>query len=269
MDKSYCVYIHRNTINGKQYCGITSQKPESRWRNGDGYTHNAHFQNAIQKYGWDSFEHIILFDGLTNEEANELERQYIQKHNLMDQEFGYNQTIGGDGTVGYSHTDETRRKMSQSRMGHECSEETRLKISNQNSGEKNGMYGATPWNKGKARSEETKEKISESRKGITAGKSHPMYGKKHSEETIQKMSKSHMGRTAWNKGLKTGVRPANARKVAMFDDNGILIKTFNSVREGAMEVGGYGGNISACCKGKVKHASGYIWKYLDEEAEQI
>ena len=45
--------------------------------------------------------------------------------------------------------------------------------------------------KGKKLSEEHRKKISESRKG----ENHPMYGKKHSEETRKKMSESHKGHT--------------------------------------------------------------------------
>lgn len=44
----------------KRYIGITSQKPEIRWANGKGYSYNKHFYRAIQKYGWDNFEHRIL-----------------------------------------------------------------------------------------------------------------------------------------------------------------------------------------------------------------
>ena len=46
----------------------------------------------------------------------------------------------------------------------------------------------------RSHSEETKNKISESRKGILSGKNHPMFGINHSEETKQKISKSLLGR---------------------------------------------------------------------------
>ena len=265
MNDKYCVYIHKNKVNGKQYCGITCQKPEYRWRDGNGYLHNAHFQSAISKYGWDGFEHLIIQDGLSRDEANCIEQEYIAKFNLTNPKYGYNQTNGGDGTVGYLHTAETKQKMSQSRIGRVFTEETRQKISNKNSGAQNGMYGATPWNKGKTMSDETREKVSQNRKGKTVGEKHPMYGKKHSETTIRKMSESHKGCTAWNKGVKTGIHPHNVRRVGMYDDNGILIKEFPSVADAVKEIGGYTGNICACCKGKVKHASGYVWKYIGTE----
>lgn len=66
----YTVYQHKNKINGKIYIGITMQKPEVRWgKNGNNYKSSPHFYSAIQKYGWDNFEHNILFTGLTKEEA--------------------------------------------------------------------------------------------------------------------------------------------------------------------------------------------------------
>ena len=265
MDNKYCVYIHRNKSNGKQYCGITSQKPEYRWRKGGGYIHNTHFQNAISKYGWDGFEHHIIHSGLSRDEANCLEKEYISKFNLTNPEFGYNHTNGGDGTEGYSHTDETKRKMSQSRKGHICTEDTKQKISDKNSGAGNGMYGATPWNKGLSMSEETKQKVSANRKGKTAGGSHPMYGKRHTPESIKKMSASHKGCKAWNKGIKTGIKPSNSKCVGMYTDDGALLREYPSVTDAARDVGNHSGNISACCKGKVKHASGYVWKYIDKD----
>lgn len=59
-EKPYCVYIHTNKINKKSYIGITCQKPEHRWGcNGNGYAECPHFWRAIQKYGWDNFDHKI------------------------------------------------------------------------------------------------------------------------------------------------------------------------------------------------------------------
>ena len=280
-DKVYCVYVHRNTVNGKQYCGITSQKPEYRWRDGDGYAHNTHFQRAIQKYGWGAFEHIVLCEGLSHQEANALEQKYILEHSLTDQGFGYNQTAGGDGTIGYIHTEETRRKMSASRTGREFSLETRMKISEKNSGERNGMYGAVPWNKGLPMPAEVREKISQNRKGKCVGELHPMYGKSqsgelhprygkhHSKESLQKISASLKGKSPWNKGVKTGITPGNIRRVGKFNDDGVLLEEFDSIAAAATAVGGRSGGISSCCRGRVKHSSGYVWKYLDKEVETV
>ena len=63
-DTRYCVYMHRNKINNKRYFGQTKHvdNPEKRWGiNGEGYIGNSFFTNSINKYGWDNFEHIILF----------------------------------------------------------------------------------------------------------------------------------------------------------------------------------------------------------------
>ena len=61
----YTVYMHTSPSN-KRYIGVTKQKPISRWRtDGSGYKHNKHFWNAIQKYGWDNFEHIIIEEGFS------------------------------------------------------------------------------------------------------------------------------------------------------------------------------------------------------------
>ena len=60
-EKKYVVYKHVSP-SGKLYIGITSQKPELRWNYGRNYKENPYFYNAIQKYGWDSFQHEILYD---------------------------------------------------------------------------------------------------------------------------------------------------------------------------------------------------------------
>ena len=48
----------------KYYIGITSQAVNKRWKNGKGYKSSPYFYNAIQKYGWNNFEHNILFTDL-------------------------------------------------------------------------------------------------------------------------------------------------------------------------------------------------------------
>ena len=94
----YTVYQHKNKINGKIYIGITSRKPEERWgSDGRNYKTSPHFYSAIQKYGWDNFEHNILFTNLSKAQACEKEQELIKYYNSMDREFGVNSNQVLDG----------------------------------------------------------------------------------------------------------------------------------------------------------------------------
>lgn len=88
--------MHTNKINGKKYVGI-SKNPEKRWKNYQGCTH---FYNAIQKYGFDNFEHEILLTGLTEKQAIAKETEYIIRYDTVEN--GYNLTYGGSACVSWS-----------------------------------------------------------------------------------------------------------------------------------------------------------------------
>ena len=76
---NYSVYCHINKINGKRYYGITSQRPSRRWRNGAGYVRNPYFSRAINKYGWENFEHIIIYKNCSKQVAEEIEQDLMQR----------------------------------------------------------------------------------------------------------------------------------------------------------------------------------------------
>ena len=159
MKKEYIVYMHISPSD-KRYIGITSQKRvKKRWVNGKGYKNNIPFSNAINKYGWDNFEHIIIARGLTEDEAKWLEVELIREWDTTNRDKGYNLTLGGEGGNGLK-------------------------------GERNGMFGRcgelNPFY-GKTLSEESKKKISEANKG-----------KKHSEETKALWSKQRKGHKPTN-----------------------------------------------------------------------
>lgn len=148
---TYCVYAHINKINGKIYIGQTihGDNPNLRWRgDGKGYEQSPRFWNAIQKYGWDNFEHEIIANNLTSEEANSFEALLISKLNTTDDEYGYNIEYGGKNVGGLAES--TRKKLSDGMKGRFI-------------GEKNPNYG--------------NHKL--------AGKNNPFYGKKHSPELIK------------------------------------------------------------------------------------
>lgn len=94
--ETWKIYKHTNKTNGKCYIGQTCRKNlNERWNNGKGYNGTI-FAKAIEKYGWDNFDHEIIEDNiLTQEEANEREQYWIEYYGSYG-ENGYNMTRGGD-----------------------------------------------------------------------------------------------------------------------------------------------------------------------------
>lgn len=98
MIPGYVVYMHENKYNHKKYIGITCQIPKYRWgQNGERYIECPYFWKAIQKYGWDSFDHKLLLSGLTPEEAARAEIDFIKQYRTTDPDYGYNLSDGGFG----------------------------------------------------------------------------------------------------------------------------------------------------------------------------
>ena len=260
-DNTYCVYVHINKINGKMYIGQTHMKPEYRWNGGRSYKTSTYFYNAIQKYGWDNFEHKIIASNLTLEEANSLEKLLIAKYDTTNHRNGYNLMSGGKNS--------------------KHSKETLEKIKNRMNGESHPLYG-------KCHTEETKRKISESQKKRYSDKhNHPMYGKHLSEDTKQKISNKNKGRkrtederiklSESHKGIlhteetkrkisesRIGAKHPRAKKVIQYDLNNNLIKIWDCMSDVEKNIGLNHTNISACCRGKLKTYGGFIWKYYDE-----
>lgn len=129
-DKMFKVYIHLNKINNKAYIGQTCQTLNKRWGNGSCYKHSPHFYAAIQKYGWDNFEHIIWADNLTQEQANIVEKKLIALFDTTNNKLGYNCRVGGDNS---KHSQESIEKMRLAKKGHSVSEAWKEKIKQVNS----------------------------------------------------------------------------------------------------------------------------------------
>lgn len=96
-ERHYCVYVHTNKINGKMYVGMTKRNVKERWgSDGSGYKSQVAFWRAIQKYGWDNFEHEVVASGLTESEARSFERKLINQLNTyVNGGNGYNLVPGG------------------------------------------------------------------------------------------------------------------------------------------------------------------------------
>jgi hypothetical protein len=109
------IYVHTNTINGKQYVGQCINGLMRRiGRNFRGYRrknkggfHN-HFYYAILKYGSEKFKTNVLFEGdISQYVLDDFEKYFIWKLDTFNN--GYNETDGG------SHgrlSQETKNKLS-------------------------------------------------------------------------------------------------------------------------------------------------------------
>lgn len=125
--------------NGKVYIGQTIQKLKNRLYghcNDSFRVKDSGFNNiksrAIRKYM--TFKVEVLYQG---DDLNIQEIKYIKEYNSTNQEFGYNLESGG--SLNKTHSEETKRKISEARKGKIHSEETKDKMSEARKGKKLGI----------------------------------------------------------------------------------------------------------------------------------
>ncbi len=190
--------------------------PEIRWSRGLGSAKNQHMAAAIAKYGWDSFSHEILFNGLTKEQAEQKEVELIREFQAHDRNFGYNLALGGKSKGMVS--DEQKAKISRSMQGIKRSAETRARMSRANKGVK--------------KSDEVRAQI---RKAIQAGERHMPcnLGRKLTEECKEKIRESK--RNTFTPVVQIGM-------------DGKVLAVYDSTREASRQTGVPSGNISRCCR---------------------
>ena len=237
------IYRIDNLENGNFYIGqtktslirrFTDHKSEARR-----HKVNMVLYNAMRKYGVEMFtiEDVEVFERDTKEDLakvlNERETYLISLLNPP-----YNTAPGGLGHTGVAWSEERRQK---------------FKILM--SGENNPNYG-------KNLSEETKEKLRLALKGrvipdhVRRKTSETMKGVPKSEETRKKMSESRKGTC-----MPRGKDSKKAVAINQYDKDGNFIKNFGSISDAARELGCQSSGINFCLKGRLKSSAGYVWKY--------
>ncbi len=121
------IYKITNKLNGRNYVGQTTKSIKERF-NQHANNKKSHIGRAIIKYGVKKFSIEVLEDCETQEQLNEREIFWIAKINCKHPN-GYNQTDGGEGTLGFSHTTETRKLQAELRKGFRHTKKTKAKMS--------------------------------------------------------------------------------------------------------------------------------------------
>lgn len=126
----YTIYKTSNKINGKFYIG----KHQTQKLNDNYLGSGKALKLAIKKYGRKNFEKRILFVFDTEEKMNQKEREIVNE-DFISSNLNYNCGVGGEGGAQFknkSHSEKTRKILSEKKKLIKPSKETRDKISEGN-----------------------------------------------------------------------------------------------------------------------------------------
>jgi len=286
----FYVYVHKKASDGAVFyvgkgCGKRAWKKSDR----------SDWWKAIEnKYGRVV---EIIAKGLSEDEAFAMEQKMIMEIGRCSL---CNLTDGGEG--GKSPSEETRRKMSESRKGRKASPETitkkRIASTGRNHSEETKKKirearakqvmppmseetreNLRKINTGKKVSAETGRKISRSKLGVKLGPMSDAHkeklraanlGKTHTAEAKAKVSIANTGRRHTNEEMRKIFecnRKSNAaRRRSIKCSNGMVfgysVEAEAWLRENGFPKAGRS-NIVACCTGNLASAYGFVWCYND------
>lgn len=187
--KYYYVYRITNKVHNKHYYGYRSSNSIPSLDIGIKYFSSSKDKDFIkdQIKNPQDYKYVVVCVFDNREDAHNLEIKLHAKFNVGSNTSFYNRanaTSSKFSITGTSLSEETKKKMSESRKGRIVSQETRDKISTANKGTKHDYN--------------FKEAIKKRMQGNTN-----RMGKKHNKASKLKISKSIKGKSAWNKGLNT------------------------------------------------------------------
>ena len=243
------IYKITNNINNKQYIGQTIKKrPSDRFsqhryaaRHPESEKHPPYLHKAMAKYGVENFSFEII-EEVENSKLNIREQWWISQLNTLSPN-GYNLTIGGEGTQGFSRpqTIEEREKRQQSNKSY-YAQHPEIK---QQIGERTKKL----WE-----NEEYRKKVTDGNKlfaqnhpNLNKGSNNPMYGKHHTEEALKK--------------IRDHAATQKTKIIQLNKDTLEEIQVFDGIRDAEKALGVSHGWISKAAKAN-KIAYGYRWKIV-------
>lgn len=309
MQKNFLIYKFTSP-SGKSYIGQTNnlkRRIEEHKLRGKCRA----FNSAINKHGFENFTQEILKDNLTIKEANHWEVFYIKEHGTLSPN-GYNLATGGDGSIpsletrermsawqtgrkrpgiaektrafhtGRKHTEDSRIKMAESRIGKKASTETKAKMSVAQKGLKKPPCSnerrekTSKQFKGIPKTAEHRARISESSKNkppmsdvtkakiSTANQGNTKWlGKTHTKESKCKMSSSRKNSVLCIEAI-SNLNNTKKKSYLVTNPSGESI-IINGMKEFCRENKLHAGYMFSVAKGDKPNYKGWNCKYLDKE----
>lgn len=229
-ERKYTVYCHRNKTNGFEYIGMTGRRVKVRWAGKAlSYASCRKFEEAIGQYGWDGFEHVVLFDGLTKEEASKKETELIRKN--IANGISYNIREDND-WLGNTRKRQVDVYDLDGNLLEIC-ESIHDVCMKYNSGETHTYYCAL----GKKKTLKNKYVLAF-----------------HGVDASDRIAEASIDR-------RRGFPAHNRRSVFMYSSEGKFVRQFTSVTEAAEYIGVSVGHVVTCCKRSNKTCKGYKLAY--------
>jgi hypothetical protein len=95
-DATNVLYLHLRKDNRRCYVGITVLPVLKRWRYGFGYGENMLLGRAINRHGWNAFDHIVLAFANNREQLLDAEVRAIEAAGGHRTRYTYNLSPGGE-----------------------------------------------------------------------------------------------------------------------------------------------------------------------------
>lgn len=229
-ERKYKVYCHRNKKNGFEYIGMTCRDVKVRWAGKiSGYLNCKCFEQALREYGWDGFEHLVLFSGMTKQEAMDKETELIRANILKGISYNVRDDNDWFGNLRKRQVDvyDLNGNLLETC---ESIHDVCIKYDSGETYTYNCVVGAKKMLK---------------KKYVLVF---------HGEDASMRIAEAKIDK-------RCNIPAHNRREVQMLSNDGDVLRTFDSATDAASFVNIGVGNIVWCCKGNKKTCGGYKWRY--------
>ena len=236
---------------GEVYIGKTCQNIKSRWESGVGYHEGYLVRAAINKYGWENVQKIILCENLTNEEACKIETEEIIKHGGVGHPLVLNMRDGGDS--GFHLTESTKEKISEAKkklyeVNPEMFDFLKIKVDQYS-------YDGSTF----IASFDSINEAAESINIVPSAIGSCLKGRKLSAGGFRWVEHD---KTLGIIQYPTAPQKRRIRVAQINKDTGQIIKVYDSIREASETIGIGQSHISSCINGKRFTTGGYKWEKI-------